>query len=278
MAVPNPWLERRIFHWAHQGGAREAPSNTLHAMKRALAAGAHGLELDVHCTRDQRVVMIHDARLERTTNGRGKVADKTLDELRRLDAAFWWVPGEIDNHDPSTAVERYELRGRAPADEDLRIPTLDELLERYPSTPLTIEVKSPAAAEPVVRLLHEHSRSGDVIVTSFKDSTVRTLRRASPELHVAPGPLWSIWFTARARLRVPPRDSPYVALQSPRRFKFVPVLNRRVVAAARRAGMAVHAWTIDEEDEMRELIAMGVDGIMTDRPTVLSKVLETSPS
>ena len=278
MTVPNPWLDRRVFHWAHQGGAREGPSNTLHAMKLALAAGADGLEVDVHCTRDQRVVLIHDARLERTTNGSGEVKGKSLDELRRLDAAFWWVPGEVDNHDPATPVERYELRGRAPADEELRIPTLDELLERHPSTPLTIEVKSAAAVEPLVRLLRQRSRSGDVIVTSFKDSVVRQLHRADPDLPLAPGRAWNLWFLSRVRLRIPPRESSYAAVQLPVSFKFVPVLDQRLVAAARRAGMAVHAWTIDEEDEMRQLIAMGVDGIMTDRPTVLSRVLQASAS
>lgn len=278
MIVPNPWLDRRIFHWAHQGGAREAPSNTLLAMRLAVTAGADGLELDVHCTRDQRVVLIHDAHLERTTDGSGEVAEKTLDELRRLDAAFWWVPGEVDNHDRSTPAERYEMRGRAPDDHELRIPTLEELLERHPSTPLTIEVKTTAAVAPLVRILREHSRSTDVIVTSFKDPVVSELRHAAPELPLAPGRAWNLWFMSRVRLRLPPRGSSYVAVQLPRRFKLVNVLNRRLIEAAQRAGMAVHAWTIDDEDEMRELALMGVDGIMTDRPTLLSKVLKSSPS
>jgi glycerophosphoryl diester phosphodiesterase len=67
--VGNPWRERRVFHWAHQGGAKEAPSNTLYAMEKGLAKGAHGLEFDVHCSREGHVVVIHDKTLERTTNG-----------------------------------------------------------------------------------------------------------------------------------------------------------------------------------------------------------------
>lgn len=103
----NPWLDRGVYHWAHQGGAREGPSNTLFAMAAALAAGSHGIELDVHRTKDGRLMVLHDATLERTTNGHGKVADHTLEELQRLDAAYWWVPGTVDDHDPSTPADRY---------------------------------------------------------------------------------------------------------------------------------------------------------------------------
>src|SRR5687768_2375516 len=94
----NPWLQRRVFHWAHQGGAKEGPSNTLFAMDRALAAGAHGLEFDVHRTHDGQLVLAHDKRLDRTTNGSGEIAERPLEELRRLDAAYWWVPGSVDDH------------------------------------------------------------------------------------------------------------------------------------------------------------------------------------
>ena len=100
--LANIWLERRVFHWAHQGGAKEAPSNTLDAMDRAAAIGVDGLEFDVHLSRDGRVVLIHDRTLKRTTNGQGLVSDHSAEELAALDAAYWWVRGEVDNHDPAT--------------------------------------------------------------------------------------------------------------------------------------------------------------------------------
>lgn len=271
-ATHNPWLDRRVYHWAHQGGAREGPSNTLHAMTAALAAGAHGIELDVHRTKDGRLVVLHDATLGRTTNGHGKVADHTADELQRLDAAYWWVPGKVDDHDPATPTDRYTLRGRAPTDPDLRIPTLDEVLDRF-DVPLTIEVKDEAVVVPLVALLRTRNRTGDVIVTSFMERIVRRLRRAGPELPLAPGRVYNLWFLARLLVRWPPRRSSYVAVQVPHRYRGVTFLSRRLVDAAHRAGMAVHAWTIDDEVEMRELIAVGVDGIMTDWPSVLAAVL-----
>lgn len=268
----NPWLDRRVYHWAHQGGAREGPSNTLHAMAAGLAAGADGIELDVHRSKDGRLMVLHDTTLDRTTNGHGKVADHTAEELRRLDAAYWWVPGKVGDHDPTTPPDRYTLRGWAPADPELRIPTLDEVLDRF-EVPLTIEVKDETAVGPLVALLRTRNRIGDVIVTSFMERIVWKLRRAGPELSLAPGRVYNLWFLARVLVRWPPRRSSYVALQVPHRYRGVTFLSRRLIDAAHRAGMAVHAWTIDDEAEMRELIDLGVDGIMTDRPTVLAAVL-----
>jgi glycerophosphoryl diester phosphodiesterase len=276
-ATHNPWLDRRVYHWAHQGGAREAPSNTSHAMAAALTVGSHGIELDVHRSKDGRLVVVHDATLGRTTDGHGKVADHTLDDLQRLDAAYWWVPGKVDDHDPATPPERYTLRGRGPADPDLRIPTLDEVLDRF-AVPLTIEVKDETAVAPLVALLRTRSRTQDVIVTSFMERIVRQLRRTGPELPLAPGRVYNLWFLTRVLVRWPPRRSSYVVLQVPHRYRGVTFLSRRLVEAAHRAGMAVHAWTIDDEPEMRELIALGVDGIMTDRPSVLAEVLGDKPS
>ncbi len=271
MSNGNPWLNRGVFHWAHQGGANEAPSNTLYAMEQAVQAGAHGLELDVHRTRDGEVVLIHDDTLDRTTNGSGKVADHTLEELRRLDAAYWWVPGKTNDDD--APADRYILRGQAPENRDLGIPTMDELLERFPSMPLTIEVKAKEAVKPLVRLLRQYDREEDIIVSSFRDSIVSELRRRAPELPLAPGASGSYWFFARALLGWPPRSSPYVALQVPPRKALFTVVTESFIAKAHRAGLAVHVWTINEEAEMRRLIALGVDGIMTDRPTVLAGIL-----
>src|SRR5271166_4533290 len=90
----NPWLTRRVIAYAHQGGAKEAPSSTLYAIGRALELGATGIELDVHATLDRELVVCHDPTLDRTTNATGEIANTRLDELRRLDNAHWFVPGE----------------------------------------------------------------------------------------------------------------------------------------------------------------------------------------
>ena len=272
MATDNPWLNRGVFHWAHQGGAREAPTNTLYAMTKAVEAGAHGLEFDVHRTKDGEIVLIHDDTLERTTNGSGRVADHTLEELRRLDAAYWWVPGATDDHDPDTPADRYILRGQAPENRDLGIPTLNELMERFPSMPYTIEVKAEAAVEPLIRILAKNGRQEDLIVTSFKDSVVRDLARRAPDLPLAPGKWKSYEIFFRARLGWL-GESDYVAVQVPPRTALFTVVTKSFIEASHDAGLAVHVWTIDEVAEMRRLIDLGVDGIMTDRPSVLASLL-----
>jgi glycerophosphoryl diester phosphodiesterase len=266
-------------------------------MRRAVDARAHGLEVDVHRTKDGHLVLGHDKSLERTTNGRGLIAQHTLRELRTLDAAFWWVRGQVDDHDAPPGD--YVLRGRAPQDPDLCIPTLEEVLDRF-HLPFTLEIKDRSAADAVVTLIRAKSVSlEDVIVTSFMERAVRRLRRIGPELSLAPGRVSTLWFYIRTRLRLPPRRSPYVAIQVPHRYawaanlpkrwawiaRLVPhawraitVIDERFVSSAHRAGIAVHAWTIDDEQEMRYLIHLGVDGIMTDRPSVLAAVLTQSAS
>ncbi len=287
----NPWLERPLFHWAHQGGAREAPSNTIYALDCAKKSGANGLEFDVHRTKDGHLVLAHDKHLGRITDGKGKIRKKTLAELRQRDAAYWWTEGATSKKDASP--EEYILRGRAPKDGTLRIPTLDEALTLFGDCPLTIEIKGKGAVKGVVDRLNAYKVPNEnVIVTSFGGGVVRKLRRQAPGLPVAPGWVWTLWFCLRARLGWPPRHSPYVAVQLPhrwaenvpakwrwlvgllpRRLRQTPLINPRLLDVARRLDMAVHAWTVNDEVEMRELIALGVDGIMTDRPSVLAAVL-----
>jgi glycerophosphoryl diester phosphodiesterase len=293
--MENPWLERRVFHWAHQGGAREAPSNTLRAMEQGSANGADGLEFDVHRSQDGRVVLIHDDSLHRTTNRSGWVSQHSAGELAGFDAAYWWVPGQVDNDDPETRESAYELRGQVDKDPDLGIPTLDELLDRFGHMPMTIEVKDEAAAEPLVALLRAKAIPFEnLIVTSFSDKVVERLHSLAPDLPLAPGGRWTFFFYLKGRVHWPvPARGPFVALQVPHRRSLkeidqIPavirallpkglklrVTSRRLVRVAHRAGLAVHLWTIDDADEMRELIDMGVDGIMTDKPSVLTAVLD----
>jgi glycerophosphoryl diester phosphodiesterase len=263
-------------------------------MTRGVKAGAQGIEFDVHLSKDGQVVLAHDEALDRTTSHSGRLADHSLEELRSFDAAYWWVEGEVDDHHAPAAC--YTLRapeGQPPSPES-RIPTLDEVLDRF-DEPLTIEIKDQAAAEPLVRRLRDRGVPPErMIVTSFSDDIVRQVRCLASELRLAPGWRWTARFFLRTRLRCRPRQSPYVAVQVPRRYdlaetlprqyrpiaRLVPyrlrsftVVDKRFVAAAHACGMAVHVWTVDDEDEMRELITLPVDGIMTDRPSILTDVL-----
>jgi len=274
--VANPWLERRVLNYAHQGGAREGPSSTLWALERAIAAGADALELDVHATADGQLVVCHDATVDRTTNGTGAIAQLTLAELRRLDNAHWWLPGEVVDHDREPS--EYPLRGRAPDDGALVVATLDEVLASFPDTYLNLDIKQTAPAvaayeEALARALRANGRVDDVIVASFNDEATDSFRTFAPEIATSAGTMATAAFWRAAHEGSPPPALPHVALQVPVATMGVTVLDDVLVRVAHECGLAVHAWTIDDAAEMRRLIALGVDGIMSDQPSVVERVL-----
>ena len=273
----NPWLGRRPLHYAHQGGALEAPSTTLYAMRRATREhGAHALELDVHRTADGILVVCHDTTVDRTTPVTGAIHDLTLGELRRLDNAHWWSPG----HDAVVGLENeaYPLRGRFPDDPSLGIATLEEVLVEFPDVFLNFDIKEigPHRYEAeLADLLRAHDRTTDVIVASFHDDALRAFSAYAPEIHVSLGPDDTFAFYDAVTNGAPHRRfaPSQVALQVPASFEGIEVVTPAFVDAAHRHGLAVHVWTIDEQQEMHDLLAMGVDAIMTDRPSILATVL-----
>ena len=277
----NPWLDRRILNWAHQGGAREAPSSTLFAMRQAVANGADALELDVHMSRDGVLVVCHDATVDRTTDGTGAIADLTVDELRRLDNAHWWTPGTVVDHE-NPDPEAYVHRGKAADDPAFRIATLDEVLEAFPADSgvfLNFDIKQTAPAvvsyeQPLAEALLRHDRAGTTIVASFNDLATDRFRPFAPEIDTSLGTNGTAEFFRAVRAGDTPPLTPCVALQVPRTFGEIVVVDEAFVSAAHAHGLAVHVWTIDDETEMAELADLGVDGIMTDRPQALEAVLQ----
>jgi glycerophosphoryl diester phosphodiesterase len=245
-------------------------------MRKAVDAGAHAIELDVHATRDGHIVVCHDATVDRTTEGTGAIADLTLAEVQSLDNAYWWAPGEVVS--PGRAAEEYPLRGRAPQDVSLRIPTLHEVLTEFPHVFLNFDIKQTGpAVEPyeteVARVLAEHGRSDDVIVASFLDEATDAFCRIAPEACVSFGMEGTREFFTSVRDGAAIPDKPHVALQVPPWAGEIELVTPAFVQAAHDAGVAVHVWTIDDPDEMRRLAELGVDGIMTDTPAVLASVL-----
>ena len=122
MGEASLWLERRVIAYAHQGGAWESPSSTLHTIAHALEAGATGIELDVHATADGELVVCHDATVDRTTAAQGTIASFTLAQLRAMDFSYWWIPGA--DVTPGRPAAEYPFRGRAPGDPTFGIATL----------------------------------------------------------------------------------------------------------------------------------------------------------
>ena len=285
----NPWTERRILNIAHQGGEIEAPSNTLYALKTAKSKGAEVLEIDVHATADRELVVIHDDTVDRTTNGSGRVDSMTLEQIKQLDAAHWFVPDCGTCHgEPDSA---YALRGYATgerklngrmkdyAPNDFTVPTLREVLETFPDDFVNIEIKSTAPQtapyeKELAALLAEFGRTDDTIVVSFLDHAVEAFKVHAPEVHTATATGETAAFWASAQGPLPGAPNPrYQALQVPMELNGIPVVTPEFVEKAHANGLAVHVWTINDRAQMEALVGMGVDGIMTDRPTLLEDVL-----
>lgn len=285
-ATSNPWLGGPVLNMAHQGGENEAPSNTMYAFKTAMAKGSDVLELDVHATADNQIVVIHDATVDRTTNGSGRIDAMTLAQVQALDAAYWFVPNAGTTH--SRPPADYTLRGMATgsvapparyAASDFTIPTLREVFQKFPDVPINIEIKATAPdtapyEKLLADLLTEFRRSDDVIVVSFLDHAVELFKLWAPDVHTATatGETALFWASARGPGAPNPR---YVALQVPITFNGINVIDDggAFIAKAHANGLAVHVWTINDRPTMCKLIALGVDGIMTDNPTTLEDAL-----
>jgi glycerophosphoryl diester phosphodiesterase len=248
---------------AHRGASALAPENSLEAFRIAVEAGAGGLELDVHMTRDGHVVVIHDPTVERTTSGKGAISEMTIDELRALDAGYGFSP--------------YGGRTRPYRGRGVRVPTLEEVLEEFPGVAVNIDIKAayPGVEAAVLQVLRETDAWGRALVVSTPYATVKRFRKISGGYISTGASRWEIGvFYFLSRLRLERLLSPsYDALQVPLRHRGIPLVTPRFVRAAHARGVRVDVWTINRADEMRRLLALGVDVIMTDRPGTLAEVL-----
>jgi glycerophosphoryl diester phosphodiesterase len=252
---------------AHRGASTLAPENTIEAFRLAVEAGAGGLELDVHMTRDGHIVVIHDATVDRTTNGSGAVSEMTLDELRRFDAGH--------NFSPDGGSTR-PYRGRG-----VWVPTLGEVLEEFPGVAVNIEIKAgtPGIEETVLGILRDANALGRALVVSTPHAIVKRFRKISSG-HISTGASrWEIGvFYILSRLRLERLVRPaYDALQVPLLHRGILVVTPRFIRAAQARGVRVDVWTINQAEEMRRLLDLGVDVIMTDRPGTLAEVLINRP-
>ncbi|HEY1829011.1 MAG TPA: glycerophosphodiester phosphodiesterase [Acidimicrobiales bacterium] len=276
MSDSSVWLERRVIAYAHQGGAWENPSSTLHTIAHAIEVGATGIELDVHATADGELVVCHDATVDRTTASSGDIASYTLAQLREMDFSYWFIPGA--DVTPDRPAQEYPDRGKAPADPRFGIATLGEVLEAFPGVVLNLDIKQTAPVvapyeEKLASLLREYERSDDVIVASFLDPATDAFRSHAPEIPTSAGTMATaaFWQAVQAGTAVP--ESPTVAFQVPERQGDLVIVNEAFVTAAHGAGKAVHVWTINETETMERLLDLGVDGLISDVPTTLCGVL-----
>lgn len=242
-----------------------APENTLVSFRRALQDGAQCVELDVHGTRDGEVVIIHDGTLERTTNGRGRVRRKTVPELRTLDAGYRFTLDALS----------YPFRGKK-----IGIPTLAEFLTAFPQAKAIIEIKQarPSIAKKVMEIVFSLRSADRVLLATEKDSTMREIRAeiAARQLSVATGfsrgevASFLDWIAGGKK---PPYTPPGQALLIPCRYRSMTLVTAETVEAAHQLGLEVFVWTVNEADEMRRLLGLGVDGIITDYPARLRDLI-----
>lgn len=257
LALPAPWLV------AHRGGSLLAPENTFVAFDRAVALGADAIETDVRRTRDGVVVVFHDETTERITGARGTIEARTLAEVHSLDAAF---------HFTADRGARFPHRASG-----VRIPSLAETFARYPTMRFSIDAKSrdPALADALAGTIRGARAEDRVCIGSFHDDQAERLGRLLPSACRFLPRRAAACHVIAAHARLPGVLCPGgydVAALPPRRGP-VPVVTARTIAHFHRLGMPVHVWTIDEERQMTALLALGVDGIITDRPDLLSTVL-----
>jgi glycerophosphoryl diester phosphodiesterase len=231
--------------------------------------------MDVHLTADGTLVVAHDSTVDRTTPAQGRIDEFTLEELRALDFAYWWAPG----HDAVTGLadHAYPLRGRSAENPELGVTLLSEVLRAFPDTFLNLDIKGgrlPYEQE-LADLLRAYGRTTDVIVASFHDEQLQRFRVIAPDIctSTAAGESFAIAaaITQGQHLDLP---ASVVALQVPYRFSpdADPLFDATFIDAAHERGLAMHVWTIDDEPEMRSVLQTGVDGVMTDVPTLLERV------
>jgi glycerophosphoryl diester phosphodiesterase len=253
------------FVVGHRGASGELPENTLPAFERALSQGAVMLETDVHLSRDGEVVLSHDPQVDRTTEGSGAIEEHTLAELQRLDAGH--------RFSPDRGVS-FPHRGQG-----IQIPTLREALDRFPGIRFNIEIKqnSPELIDATVRVVAQTRRAETTLLAAAEDDTMSALRArlAETELRPAMGAAVGdiVGFVRAAAAGEAPPPEP-MALQIPPTFAGNPLVTAELVAFAHRYDVQIHVWTINEEDEMRELLDLGVDAVMSDFPAVLRKVVD----
>ncbi len=247
----------RIF--AHRGGCALGPENTIAAFDLGLAAGADGLEFDVHLSADGVPVVFHDETLDRTTNASGRLADRTAAELAEVDAAYWFT----------TSEGSFPFRNQG-----IGISTLREVLHRYPDIPVIVEMKldHPEMGRRVADEIRLAGAVDRACGAGYGASSLHAVREAlpalatsacHPEVRLALYRSWVEWPTRRAA---------YGGYQVPERSGLLRVVSRRFLRHAHSAGRKVDVWTVDEKADMERLLHWGVDGLISNRPNLAVQV------
>lgn len=235
---------------AHRGSRYLWPENTMVAFEGAVAAGATHIETDLRMTSDGVVMCLHDAMVDRTTNGSGPVAAKTYRELSNLDAGYG----------------HRGLDGYTHRDTGVRVPSLSELASCFPDVELVLDIKSASVLPGLLGVFAAHDLYDRTVVGSFRDRWLDDLHRMSGgRIRTSTGTRRTRdWIIASRSGRRPASTASFLAV--PTHFRGVTVVDDRLVSSARSHGVPVYVWTVNRPEEMRRLAGIGVEGLITDRP------------
>lgn len=260
--MPHPYFAPpRPLLFGHRGASGERPENTLPAFERAVRQGVAALETDVHLSRDGEVVVFHDALLERTTDGEGPIAELELTELRALDAGYRFTPD---------GGRSFPFRGQG-----IRVPTLRETFDAFPGLRINVEIKANSRDLIEATLDQVAPRSELTLLAAAEDDTMQALRAALEERGIQPAlgaSTGDVLGFVRAALGKGPVPNGPMALQIPPQFAGRPLVTPELLDFAHAQGVYVHVWTVNDEAEMKRLLALGVDGLMSDFPARLVRV------
>lgn len=250
---------------AHQGGDGLWPGDTLYAFEHAVDLGVDVLEMDAHITKDSQIVLMHDEKVDRTTDGTGLIEDMTLAQLRELDAAYQWS---------SDGGQTFPFRGQG-----IQVPTLEELFQKFPQMRYVIEIKLTRnpIGQPLCDLIRKYNMQDRVMVASFHDDAMSAFRQACPEVATSAAKTEVTSFVLLGRIFLSGLLSPkFESLQVPYETSEsygIPVMTERFIREAHARNVKVEPWTVNDPDLMKQYIAWGVDGLITDRPDLMLEVL-----
>lgn len=249
----------RPLVFAHRGGCALGPENTIAAFDLGRAAGADGLELDVHMSSDGVIVVCHDDLLDRTTNSNGPIQARSAADLARVDAG----------HRFADSAGGFPFRGLG-----IGIPTLRDVLARYRDMLIIIEMKEDSAA--MGRAVAAEVQAADAVdrvcAAGYGQRSLDAARAALPEMATSASRAEARWAVYRSIAGVPVRRAPYNAFQVPETAGWLRIISPRFVRHVHDAGQRIQAWTIDEEPDMRRLLSWGVDGLISNRPDLAVRV------
>lgn len=237
----------------HRGNRAHAPENTIESFAQAVAAGADAIEFDVRVTADGIGVVHHDPTVNRTTNGTGEIARLTFDELKRLDAGANFT---------RDGGKTFPYRGQGH-----RIPTLDEVIEAFPTIPLLIEIKTPLASTAVKTSLESHHAESRTLVDSSHGEALRIFHGSKIPYGAASGDVGRLMWEVVTGLAITPIS--YKALCIPLSYNGLPLPVKRFARVGPRYDCRVHVWTINDPHVATDLWKAGVNGIITDDPALM---------